>query len=87
MKMPEVVLPDFNKWAKNLILFQQIGINYASVEAVERVVKVLRKEVKTALKQSYERGYNLGRREGYEEGLNRGWAIEQDKDYVNKEGS
>ncbi len=61
MKIPEVVLPDFEVWA-DLIKDKPLGV------------------VKSALKQVFYQGYHLGRREGYEEGLNRGWAIEQDKD-------
>ena len=36
------------------------------------------KSVKEALKQAFEKGYHLG--------LNQGWAIEQDKEYADKEG-
>lgn len=73
-------MPDFYKWAKNLIIRQQISINYASNKVVDRTVNVLRNEIQIALKQAFDQGCHLGRREGYEEGLNRGWAIEQDKD-------
>lgn len=34
-------------------------------------------KISEALRQAFEQGYQLG--------LNQGWAIEQDKDYANKE--
>jgi diadenosine tetraphosphate (Ap4A) HIT family hydrolase len=54
-------MPNFDKWAVSL--WSNHGPKCTNV--------------KEALKQAFEQGYQLG--------LNQGWAIEQDKDYANKE--
>lgn len=75
MKMPEVVLPDFEEWALNAL---DEGDPSWRTELDWRIEPVIIE----ALKQAFDQGRSLGRREGYEEGINRGWAIEQDKEYA-----
>lgn len=67
--------PNFEKWGFILSLASKEP--RASLELT----------ITNGLKEAFDQGYQLGRIEGYEEGLNKGWAIEQDKEYVDKEGN
>lgn len=74
MEMPEVVTPDFEEWADRLVESGTINDVYTG----KVMLNSFPCSLEEALQQAFEQGYNLG--------LNKGWAIEQDKEYANKEG-
>lgn len=71
MGIPEIILPDFDEWADN-------ALSEGDPSWLSEMDFRIQDTIALALKQAFEQGYNLG--------LNRGWQIEQDKDYADKEG-
>jgi hypothetical protein len=67
-------MPDFEEWSKNIIITHENRLR-PEIEIPGSMPLYL--DIRTALKQAFEQGYQLG--------LNQGWAIEQDKEYAKKD--
>lgn len=64
----DITLPDFDKWTKRVYLSS--GGSSTDINPLHLEI------IKHSLLSAYSKGYTLG--------LNKGWAIEQDKDYTNE---
>lgn len=66
-----IVEPNLKEWASKLAIIARNGFGNKEIEQLENDLKEIAAKYRAI---------------GYEEGLNKGWALEQDKEYAQQKG-